>query len=104
VMPSFLTPGQALELTNIGTLFAFVLVAMGVIALRVREPARARPFRCPGYPFTPMGAIVACGALMVGLPPATWWRFVVWLAVGLIVYIGYGQRRAAAGLVPKARQ
>ena len=86
VAPTFLTPAQALELTSIGTLFAFIVVAGGVIALRIREPGRPRPFRCPGYPLTPVLAIVACVALMLGLPPANWWRFGIWLAVGLCVY------------------
>lgn len=86
VAPTFLTPSQALELTSIGTLFAFIVVAGGVIALRIREPHRPRPFRCPGYPVTPVLAIIACLALMLGLPAANWWRFAVWLLVGLLIY------------------
>ena len=93
VAPTFLTPSQALELTSIGTLFAFIVVAGGVIALRIREPHRPRPFRCPGYPATPVLAIAACAALMLGLPPANWWRFGIWLAIGLGVYAGFGRRR-----------
>jgi APA family basic amino acid/polyamine antiporter len=94
VMPTFLTQDQALELTNIGTLFAFLLVALGVIALRVREPHRARPFRCPGYPVTPALAAASCLALMAGLPSTNWWRFAIWLAVGLVIYFAYGARRS----------
>jgi APA family basic amino acid/polyamine antiporter len=94
VMPTFITQDQALELTNIGTLFAFLLVAVGVIALRVREPERARPFRCPGYPVTPILAAVACLALIAGLPATNWWRFAIWLAVGLAIYFSYGARRS----------
>ena len=93
VAPTFLTPAQALELTSIGTLFAFIVVAGGVIALRIREPARPRPFRCPGYPVTPVLAIAACVALMLGLPPANWWRFGIWLAAGLGVYFGRTRQR-----------
>jgi basic amino acid/polyamine antiporter, APA family len=93
VAPTFLTPAQALELTSIGTLFAFIVVAAGVIALRIREPNRPRTFRCPGYPATPLLAIAACVALMLGLPPANWWRFGIWLAVGLCVYAGSRRRR-----------
>jgi APA family basic amino acid/polyamine antiporter len=94
VMPTFLTQEQALELTSIGTLFAFLLVAVGVIVLRVREPDRPRPFRCPGFPVTPVLAVVACIALMAGLPATNWWRFGVWLAIGLVIYAGYGARRS----------
>jgi basic amino acid/polyamine antiporter, APA family len=93
VAPSFVTQSQALELTSIGTLFAFIVVACGVIALRIHEPARPRPFRCPGYPVTPMVAILSCGGLMLGLPAANWWRFGIWLLVGLAIYAGYGRRR-----------
>ena len=75
-------PSQALELCSIGTLFAFVIVSVGVIVLRVREPDRPRPFRCPGYPVTPLLSIGACLWLMVGLPWLNWVRFAVWLARG----------------------
>jgi APA family basic amino acid/polyamine antiporter len=92
--PSFLTQAQALELTNIGTLFAFLLVALGVIALRVREPERARAFRCPGYPVTPVLAALSSVGLMAGLPGKTWLRFAVWLAVGLAIYFSYGAKRS----------
>ena len=92
--PTFITQSQALELTSIGTLFAFIVVAVGVIALRVREPERARPFRCPGYPVTPVLAIVSCAGLMWGLPPANWWRFGIWLLIGLAIYASYGRRRS----------
>jgi APA family basic amino acid/polyamine antiporter len=92
-----LTPEQALELTSIGTLFAFVMVSAGVIALRVREPHRPRPFRCPGYPVTPLLSIASCVWLMAGLPPSNWWRFALWLAVGLVIYFLYGARRSRLG-------
>jgi basic amino acid/polyamine antiporter, APA family len=81
---------EAVELTNIGTLFAFVLVAIGVIVLRVREPNRPRPFRVPGSPVTPALAVVSCGYLMTQLPLITWIRFGVWLAIGLGLYFVYG--------------
>jgi APA family basic amino acid/polyamine antiporter len=94
--PTFMTQSQALELTSIGTLFAFIVVACGVIALRIREPQRPRPFRVPWYPFTPLAAIGFCLWLMAGLPPLNWVRFGVWLLIGLVVYLGYGARRARA--------
>jgi APA family basic amino acid/polyamine antiporter len=89
-----LTGNQALELTNIGTLFAFVLVSVGVIALRVHSPNVERPFRCPGYPVTPILSIAACIWLMAGLPWTNWVRFAVWLAVGMVIYWFYGRRRS----------
>jgi APA family basic amino acid/polyamine antiporter len=95
--PTFITQAQALELTSIGTLFAFIVVACGVIALRIREPLRPRPFRVPGYPFTPLAAIGFCLWLMAGLPPMNWIRFAVWLVIGLVVYGAYGVRRAHGG-------
>jgi APA family basic amino acid/polyamine antiporter len=95
VAPTFITPDQALELTSIGTLFAFAVVAAGVIALRIRAPELPRPFRCPGYPATPVLAIVSCLVLTGGLPATNFWRFGIWLVAGLCVYFGYSRRRRA---------
>lgn len=93
---SVLTPDQAIGLCNIGTLFAFALVALGVIVLRVREPDRPRPFRVPLYPLTPILAILACLGLIVGLEVSNWLRLLIWLAAGLVVYAIYGYRNSVA--------
>jgi APA family basic amino acid/polyamine antiporter len=85
---------EVVELTNIGTLFAFVLVALGVIILRRTDPDRPRPFRTPWVPFVPLAAIVCCGYLMAELPLTTWIRFAVWLAIGLVFYFLYGARHS----------
>ena len=91
---AFANIDEAVELTNIGTLFAFVLVSLGVIVLRKREPDRPRPFRVPGSPFTPIAAILACGFLMFKLPWITWARFVIWLVLGAVLYFAYGYRHS----------
>ncbi|CAO4174852.1 amino acid permease [Methylorubrum populi] len=83
------------ELVSIGTLFAFILVCAGVLILRRTEPGRARPFRVPGGAFVPVLGILACLALMVSLPGDTWLRLLVWLALGLAIWFGYGRRRVA---------
>jgi APA family basic amino acid/polyamine antiporter len=85
-----MTPDQAITLCNIGTLFAFLLVSLGVIVLRVREPDRPRPFKVPGYPVTPLVSAAACLGLMFGLERTNWLRFGFWLALGLVVYFFYG--------------
>lgn len=85
---------EVVELCNIGTLFAFVLVAVGVIVLRRVDPERPRPFRTPLYPWVPLGAIGSCLWLMAELPRITWIRFIVWLVVGLVIYLLYGYRRS----------
>jgi APA family basic amino acid/polyamine antiporter len=97
ILPTFLTSDQALHLTNIGTLFAFALVSAGVMALRRIDPDRPRPFRVPLYPLTPILAIATCVWLMAGLPSSNWWRFGVWLAIGLVLYGAYGYRRSRLG-------
>jgi basic amino acid/polyamine antiporter, APA family len=102
VAPTFIKPAQALELTSIGTLFAFVVVSAGVIALRIREPGRERPFRCPGYPWVPLGSIGFCLWLMIGLPPMNWVRFGGWLLLGAIIYMAYGRRRSRLAAGPAA--
>ncbi len=91
---TFLNINEVVELTNIGTLFAFVLVALGVVVLRHTNPDRHRPFRTPLVPWVPLGAALMCGYLMLQLPWVTWVRFVIWLAVGLLVYFLYGVRHS----------
>jgi APA family basic amino acid/polyamine antiporter len=97
ILPSFMTSDQALHLTSIGTLFAFLLVSAGVIALRRIEPHRPRPFKVPLYPLSPLLAIATCLWLMLGLPASNWWRFGLWLAVGFLIYLVYGYRRSRLG-------
>ena len=88
---------EVVELTNIGTLFAFVLVSLGIIVLRRTDPDRPRPFRTPLVPWVPLAAIVCCTYLMIELPWVTWIRFAVWLAIGLLFYLLYGARHSRLG-------
>jgi APA family basic amino acid/polyamine antiporter len=85
---------EIVQLTNIGTLFAFVLVCIGILILRKREPERPRKFRVPFVPLTPVLGILMCLILMLGLPALTWIRFGLWLAAGLVIYFVYGARRS----------
>jgi len=85
---------EVVELCNIGTLLAFVLVALGVLILRRTDPDRARPFRTPCVPWVPLLAIVSCAYLMVQLPRVTWERLLYWLVGGLVLYFLYGFRRS----------
>ena len=82
------------DLANIGTLFAFALVAAGVLILRYREPNRKRAFRAPGGPLAPTITILTCLLLMAGLPIMNWIRFFVWLAIGLVFYYFYGRKKS----------
>jgi APA family basic amino acid/polyamine antiporter len=86
---------EVVELTNIGTLFAFVLVAIGVIVLRHTRPDHPRPFRTPFVPAVPALAVVSCTYLMLQLPAVTWIRFGAWLLVGLLLYFVYGYHHSA---------
>jgi C-terminus of AA_permease len=79
---------------NIGTLFAFILVSVGVLVLRRKRPDLARPFRCPGVPVVPILAILTSFYLMLNLPAATWIRFVVWMIIGLAIYFLYGAKHS----------
>src|SRR5262245_9360881 len=83
---------MVIELTNIGTLFAFVLVCIGILISRAREPQRPRKFRVSLVPLIPLLGIAMCIFLMAGLPYATWIRFIVWLFMGLVIYFLYGSR------------
>ncbi|MBV9774248.1 MAG: amino acid permease [Gemmatimonadetes bacterium] len=86
--------GETYDLTNIGTLFAFVLVCIGVLVLRYKEPDRPRPFRVPfAWPVC-LGGAAACLFVMWGLPAQAWERFAWWMVIGLILYFAYGYRRS----------
>jgi APA family basic amino acid/polyamine antiporter len=89
---------EMVDLTNIGTLFAFVLVCVGIIILRYKDPDRHRPFKVPfgAWPLPILGA-VSCVFLMYYLPPTSWWRFVAWLMIGLSIYLSYGYARSELG-------
>ena len=95
---------EVLEVCNIGTLFAFILVAAGIIVLRLTDPDRPRPFRTPLVPWIPLGAIATCIGLMVPLRGLTWWRFVIWLAIGMILYWGAGMDESKLAASRVARE
>ncbi|MBI3404444.1 MAG: amino acid permease, partial [Acidobacteria bacterium] len=86
--------GTFADLSNIGTLFAFALVAGGVLILRYREPNRRRSFRAPGGILAPIMTILTCLLLMGGLPIINWIRFFVWLAIGLVIYYAYSRHHS----------
>ena len=90
VCSMFTSIDEMVDLTNIGTLFAFILVCIGVWILRKREPDRPRSFRTPWVPVIPILGVAACLYLMLGLPWVTWLRFGLWLIVGMVVYFMYG--------------
>jgi basic amino acid/polyamine antiporter, APA family len=90
-----LTPiGTLGTLVSIGTLMAFVIVSIGVIVLRRTRPDLPRPFRMPLVPLLPILSALVALVLMLGLPRATWERLVIWMAIGVAVYFGYGFRRS----------
>jgi APA family basic amino acid/polyamine antiporter len=94
VFAAFAPIGIVLELTNIGTLFAFILVALGIIVLRRTDPDRPRPFRTPWVPLLPLVSIAFCLYLILHLPLLTQLRFVVWLAIGAAIYFLYSVRHS----------
>jgi APA family basic amino acid/polyamine antiporter len=84
------------QLVSIGTLLAFVIVSLGVLVLRRRQPHLVRPFRTPWVPLVPIASVVVSLALMASLPGTTWARLVIWMAIGVVVYFAYGARRRRA--------
>ena len=98
VTATFTSIDEMVDLTNIGTLFAFILVCTGILILRKRDPGRHRAFRTPWVPVVPLLGVVCCLYLMLGLPWITWIRFGLWLVVGLVVYGLYGYRRSGLRL------
>jgi APA family basic amino acid/polyamine antiporter len=101
-LASGFTPINVLgELVSIGTLFAFVVVSLGVLVLRRTRPDLPRPFRAPGFPAVPIASALASLALMAGLPWPTWERLLIWMGIGIVIYALYGRRHsrlAAANL------
>ena len=94
--------GTLADLSNIGTLFAFALVAGGVLILRYRDPGRHRAFRAPGGALAPIVTILTCLLLMAGLPIMNWIRFFVWMAIGLVIYFSYSRKRSTLRGSPAA--
>jgi APA family basic amino acid/polyamine antiporter len=82
------------ELTNIGTLLAFVIVCSSVLIMRYTHPEAERPFRAPFVPLVPILGILSCLVLMFSLPPENWWRLIIWLGLGFLIYFGYGRRHS----------
>ena len=85
---------ETYDLTNIGTLFAFALVSIGVLVLRITEPDRPRPFKVPFVWPVAILSTAACLFIMVGLPKQAWERFFLWLALGILIYVFYGYRHS----------
>jgi APA family basic amino acid/polyamine antiporter len=94
LMAGFVDLQQLAELTNIGTLFAFILVSISVVVLRRTNPNLRRAFRTPLVPVVPILAVLICLYLMISLPVGTWGRFVVWMIIGLGIYFAYGMHKS----------
>ncbi|MEV0583506.1 amino acid permease [Nonomuraea sp. NPDC050310] len=94
VLAGFISLGALAELVNIGTLFAFVVVSLGVIVLRRTRPDLPRAFRTPLVPFIPVLSMLACLYLMLNLPVETWLRFLVWMVIGIAIYFVYGRHHS----------
>jgi APA family basic amino acid/polyamine antiporter len=94
VLAGFLPIDALLHMTNIGTLFAFLIVCTAVLIMRRTNPAAERPFKAPLYPFVPIAGILSCLLLMFSLPVENWYRLIVWMAIGFVFYFGYGHRHS----------
>jgi APA family basic amino acid/polyamine antiporter len=110
VMTGFLPIDALLHLTNIGTLFAFLIVCAAVLIMRRTNPDAKRPFRAPFYPVVPILGILSCLMLMFSLPVENWYRLIAWMALGLVIYFSYGyghselRKRAEASAAGGARR
>jgi basic amino acid/polyamine antiporter, APA family len=92
------------ELTNIGTLLAFVIVCAAVLIMRRRHPELNRPFRCPLVPLVPILGIAFCLLLMFSLPAENWLRLIIWLALGFGIYFGYGRHHSVLGRIMQKKR
>jgi len=98
VVAGFTSIDELAELVNIGTLFAFVVVAVGVILLRRSRPDLPRSFRTPLVPLVPLLSVAASVWLMLNLPAETWVRFAIWMVLGFVIYFLYGRSHSRLGL------
>jgi len=94
LVAGFIPLGELAETVNIGTLASFVMVCVGVIVLRIRQPELHRPFKNPWNPLIPVLGIISCGALMTFLPASTWHRFILWVLAGIVFYFAYSIRHS----------
>ena len=97
-MAGFLPLTLLAEMTNIGTLFAFVIVCGAVLVMRKTNPDAKRPFRAPFVPLVPILGIATCLLLMFSLPVENWWRLIIWLGIGLVIYFLYGRKHSVMAL------
>ncbi len=94
LMGAFIPLRILAELVNIGTLLAFVIVCAAVLVMRIRHPEAHRPFKVPFFPVFPILGILFCLLLMFSLPSENWWRLIIWLLIGMVIYFSYGRRHS----------
>jgi APA family basic amino acid/polyamine antiporter len=94
LVAAFVPASVISDMTVIGTLFAFVLVCIGILVLRKTNPEIPRPFRTPLVPLIPILGVIICTGLMYTLGPANWLRLIIWLIIGVFIYFGYGNRNS----------
>jgi APA family basic amino acid/polyamine antiporter len=102
LLAAFVPLSDLAEMVSIGTLFAFLVVSIAVPVLRVRRPQMRRPFRTPFSPVLPVLSAICCVGLMSSLAVETWLRFLVWLVIGLGIYLFYGRHHARVADRPDA--
>jgi basic amino acid/polyamine antiporter, APA family len=100
-LAAFLPISVLLMLVNMGTLLAFVIVCAAVLIMRRTHPDAKRPFRAPFVPVTPILGIFSCLLLMFSLPSENWWRLLVWLVLGMSIYVFYGRKHSKLAQHPE---